>query len=225
MNALWMGTTTGEIADWLPILWAGLQISLKVTLATLLTGIPLGLVLALLVQSKSRAVSWAALVLVEIGRGTPALVLLQFIYFGLPQIDLSLSSFVSAWVALSLTTAAYTSEILRAGLQAVPAGQIEAAHALNLSRLDELRFVILPQAVRIAVPALLGFAILVFQSTSLCFTIALPEIVSQANEIGSMTFKYFPVLTITGVIFALICIPASVFVGWLEHRAARSSNR
>lgn len=225
MNALWMGTTTGEIADWLPILWAGLQISLKVTLATLLTGIPLGLVLALLVQSKSRVVSWAALVLVEIGRGTPALVLLQFIYFGLPQIDLSLSSFVSAWVALSLTTAAYTSEILRAGLQAVPAGQIEAAHALNLSRLDELRFVILPQAVRIAVPALLGFAILVFQSTSLCFTIALPEIVSQANEIGSMTFKYFTVLTITGVIFALICIPASVFVGWLEHRAARSSNR
>lgn len=225
MNALWMGTTTAEIADWLPILWAGLQISLKVTLATLLTGIPLGLVLALLVQSKSRAISWAALVLVEIGRGTPALVLLQFIYFGLPQIDLSLSSFVSAWVALSLTTAAYTSEILRAGLQAVPAGQIEAAHALNLSRLDELRFVILPQAVRIAVPALLGFAILVFQSTSLCFTIALPEIVSQANEIGSMTFKYFPVLTITGVIFALICIPASVFVGWLEHRAARSSNR
>lgn len=225
MNGLWMGTTWAEIADWLPVLLAGLRISLKVTLATLVTGIPLGLLLALLVQSRSRAASWAALVVVEIGRGTPALVLLQFIYFGLPQVDLSLSSFVSAWVALSLTTAAYTSEILRAGLQAVPAGQIEAAHALNLSRRDELRFVILPQGIRVAVPALFGFAILVFQSTSLCFAIALPEIVSQANEIGSMTFKYFPVLTVTGVIFAVICIPASVFVGWLEHRAARSTHR
>lgn len=225
MNSLWMGTGWAEILGWLPALWAGLQISLKVTAATLLTGIPLGLMLALAVQSKSRVLTWTALVLVEIGRGTPALVMLQFIYFGLPQVQLSLSSFVSAWIALSLSTAAYTSEILRAGLQAVPAGQIEAAHALNMSRRDELRFIILPQGIRVAMPALFGFAILVFQSTSLCFAIALPEIVSQANEIGSMTFKYFPVLTITGLIFAAICIPASMAVGWMEHRAAESSRR
>ena len=94
-----------------------------------------------------------------------------------------------------------------------------------MSRWDELRFIILPQGIRVAVPALFGFAILVFQSTSLCFAIALPEIVPQANEIGSMTFKYFPVLTITGAIFAAICIPASVFVGLLEHGAAKSSRR
>lgn len=225
MNSLWMGTTWGEILEWLPALWAGLQISLEVTVLTLLIGVPLGLVLALAVQSQSKIIAWAALIFVEIGRGTPALVLLQFIYFGLPQIELSLSSFASALAALSLSTAAYTSEILRAGLQSVPAGQIEAAQALNMSRSDELRFVILPQGIRVAVPALLGFAILVFQSTSLCFAIALPEILSQANEIGSMTFKYFPVLTITGAIFAAICIPASVFVGWLEHGAAKSSRR
>lgn len=225
MNNLWMGTTWAEIAGWLPQLLAGLSISLKVTAATLITGIPLGLLFALAVQAKSRLISWTALVLVEIGRGTPALVLLQFIYFGLPQVELSLSSFASAWIALSLSTAAYTSEILRAGLQSVPAGQAEAAHALNMSRLDELRFVILPQGIRVAVPPLFGFAILVFQSTSLCFAIALPEIVSQANEIGSMTFKYFPVLTITGLIFAAICIPASVAVGWLEHSAGRALRR
>jgi polar amino acid transport system permease protein len=225
MNSLWMGTNWDEIVGWLPALWDGLQISIQVTLLTLLIGVPLGLVLALAVLSQSRAISWASLVFVETGRGTPALVLLQFIYFGLPQLELSLSSYTSALAALSLSTAAYTSEILRAGLQSVPAGQIEAAQALNMTRRDELRYVILPQGIRVAVPALFGFAILVFQSTSLCFAIALPEILSQANEIGSMTFKYFPVLTITGVIFAAICIPTSVFVGWLEHGAAKSSRR
>lgn len=225
MNSLWMNTSWVEIAGWFPALWAGLMISLKVTLATLITGIPLGLLVALAVQAKSRTVAWLAVIFVEIGRGAPALVLLQFVYFGLPQVELSLSSFASAWIALTITTAAYTSEILRAGLQSVPAGQLEAAKALNMSRLDELRFISLPQGIRIAIPPLFGFAILTFQATSLCFAIALPEIVSQANEIGSMTFKYFPVLTITGVIFAVICIPASFAVGWLERRVASSSER
>ena len=85
MNSLWMGTSWSDILGWLPALWDGLQISLTVTAVTLLTGIPLGLLLALAVQSKSRIIAWAGLVLVEIGRGTPALVLLQFIYFGLPR--------------------------------------------------------------------------------------------------------------------------------------------
>ena len=88
----------------------------------------------------------------------------------------------SAIAALAWNTAAYTSEIIRAGLDAVPQGQQEATSALGMSRGDALRFVIIPQGLRVAIPALLGFSILVFQGTSLCFTIALQEIISRASN-------------------------------------------
>ncbi|RWB69976.1 amino acid ABC transporter permease [Mesorhizobium sp.] len=225
ISQLWAGVTWEDVYSWLFPLRDGLRINVTVTLITLLLGLPLGLLLAITVQSKSRLITWASLIFVEIGRGTPALVLIQFMYFGLPQTGLTLSSFTAACLALVVSTAAYTSEIIRAGLQAVPGGQHEAAQALNFSTIDELRFVILPQGLRIALPALLGFAILVFQSTSLCFSIALPEILSRANEIGSMTFHYFPAYSLVGAVFAAICIPGSIFVGWIEHRAGHGTQR
>ena len=99
-----------------------------------------------------------------------------------------LSSFTSATLALAWTTGAYTSEIIRAGLDAVPYGQKEAAAAIGLSGLDALRYVILPQGLRVSIPPLFGFSILMLQASSLCFAIALPELVSQAYVIGSNTF-------------------------------------
>ncbi|TCT27706.1 amino acid ABC transporter permease [Martelella mediterranea] len=225
MTDLWLGMTSDDILTWLPELWQGFKISLQVTGLTLLLGIPLGLVFALAVQSKLRAMRWSVLALVEIGRGAPALVLIQFMYSGLPQAGLTLGSFSAAVAALGLSTAAYTSEIIRAGLQAVPAGQKEAAAVLRLGRLDTLRFVTLPQAIRIAVPGLLGFSILVLQSTSLCFTISLSEIISRAYDIGAITFQYFPVLMLAGLFFAAVCIPASILVSWFEGRAGAYAKR
>ena len=116
-------------------------------------------------------------------------------------------------------TGAYASEILRAGLNSVPQGQREATNALGMSRADALRFVIIPQGVRVAIPALLGFSILVFQGTSLCFTIALQEIISRAYDIGNTTFLYFPALAVAGLFYAAVCIPASLLVSAIEHRA------
>jgi polar amino acid transport system permease protein len=156
------------MAGWLPYLLGGLWISLKLTAGCIAFGLPLGLVLALAVSSRSRPLRLVSLALVEIGRGTPGLIMLEFVYYGLPQIGLTLGTYVAAIAALSWTTGAYTSEIIRAGLEAVPFGQRQAAIAIGLNPLDRLRFVILPQALRIAVPALLGFAILIFQGTSLC---------------------------------------------------------
>lgn len=212
-----------DVISWMPELLDGLALSLKVTIASLLIGIPFGLCLALGVQAKSKLMRGVCLVIVEIGRGAPALILLQFIYFGLPSVGMTLTSFVAAVFALSWNTGAYTSEIIRAGLESVPAGQKEAAQALNLSRMDSLRFVILPQGLRVAVPALLGFSILIFQATSLCFTIAMPELISRAYEIGSTTFLYFPALVAAGLLYASICIPASLLVSYVEKRAARFS--
>ncbi len=208
-----------QAGTWLPQLWGGLMLSLGVTAASLLIGLPLGFILSLGVMARERALRYAALAVVEIGRGAPSLVLLQFAYFGLPSTGLVLSSFGASIVALSLSTAAYTSEIIRAGLQSVPAGQREAALATGMTRLDTMRFVIMPQGLRIAIPALLGFAILIFQTTSLCFAIALPELTSCAYEIGTNTFRYLPALTLAGLLYLMVCVPATMLVSWVEARA------
>jgi polar amino acid transport system permease protein len=207
--------------SWLPQLLRGLWLSVQVAGASLILGIPLGLVLALLVSSLRRGIRLPAIVLVEIGRGTPALVTLAIIYFGLPSAGFTVGSFTAAVVALALTTGAYTSEILRAGLQAVPHGEIEASSALAMSYRDTLRFIVIPQGVRIAIPALMGFAILIFQATSLAFTIALPELLSQAYSIGSNTFRYSDVLVLAGLLYLLITVPAGWLTSWTERRMSR----
>jgi len=96
---------------------------------------------------------------------------------------------------------------------------------IGLNGLDALRFVIVPQGLRVALPALLGFSIMMLQATSLCFTIALPELVSRASNIGSTTFEYMPVLILAGLMFAVICIPATLLVSVLERRLGRHAVR
>lgn len=210
--------------DWpsfLPGLLAGLGVSVQVALLSLLIGIPGGLLLAIGAGSKKKPVRTLIIGIVEIGRGTPALVVLQIFYFGLPAGGLTLSSMGASVVALAATTAAYTSEILRGGLQAVPQGEVEAAGALGMSRRDTLRFIVIPQGFRVAIPSLIGFAILIFQATSLAYTVALPELLSQAYSIGSTTFNYLSVLVLAGLMYAAITIPASWLTCRAEKRLAR----
>jgi polar amino acid transport system permease protein len=207
--------------EWIDDLLGGLVTSVKLTLAILAVGLPLGLLLALGVSSRTRWLRWPAIVVVEIGRGVPALVLIYLVYFGLPQADLTLGAFAAGTAALGFTLAGYSSEIFRAGIAAVPAGQREAARAIGLTRGKELRFVVLPQALRISVPPILGYAILFFQATSLCFAIAVPELLSRAYTIGSSTFRYLSVLLLAGLMFAAVCIPASQLVDFLERRSER----
>ena len=225
MNALLMGVTWADIIGWMPDLLSGFVTSLEVTAASLLVGFPLGLLWAFGVQSRILPLRMLCLLFVEIGRGAPALVLVQFVYFGLPSEGVSLTSFGAAVAALGWSTGAYTSEIIRAGIDSVPGGHREAISALNLSTIDGLRFVILPQGLRVAVPALLGFSILVFQATSLCFTIALPEIISHAYEIGTMTFFFFPVLATAGLFYVAVCLPGSFLVSYVERRSGAYSLR
>lgn len=212
------------LTDWpsfLPGLLAGLGVSIQVALLSLLIGIPGGLMLAIGAGSKKKPVRTLIIGIVEIGRGTPALVVLQIFYFGLPAGGLTLSSMGASVVALAATTAAYTSEILRGGLQAVPQGEVEAAGALGMSRRDTLRFIVIPQGFRVAIPSLIGFAILIFQATSLAYTVALPELLSQAYSIGSTTFNYVSVLVLAGLMYAAITIPASWLTCRAEKRLAR----
>jgi polar amino acid transport system permease protein len=207
--------------SWLPALLPGLWTSLQLAIISVVVGSILGLVLAVLVSSPNKAVRVPAILFVEIGRGTPSLVTLQIVYFGLPAAGLTFDSFFSAAVALALTTAAYTSEILRGGLQAVPHGEVEASHALGMNQQDTLRFIVIPQGVRIAIPPMVGFAILMFQATSLAFVISLQELLSRAYSIGASTFQYFSVLTLAGLLYLIITVPG----GWLSARAESRLSR
>lgn len=211
----------GLLHEWwqqLPTLLGGLGTSLLLTLISLTAGIPLAVGLALWSSAPSRAVRYLGIALVEAGRGTPALVLLQIAYFGLPQVDITLESFTAAAAGLAIVAGAYMSEIIRAGLDAVPIGQREAARAAGLTRRDELWWVVLPQAFRIAIPPLLGFSIVMFQATSLAFSVSVSELLSKAYRLGSERFVFLEALTLAGLIYAAIVIPASAGVRRLERR-------
>lgn len=214
------------ISDWVnyvPQLLPGLVVSLQVAGLALLFGVPGGLLFAVLGSHPNRIVRYVVIAFVELGRGTPALVVLQVVYFGVPSVvpAVTLDSYLAAALALALTTAAYTSEIIRGGLQAVPAGEIEAAEALGMKPWHTLWDITIPQGLRIAIPSLIGFAILIFQATSLAYTIALPELLSRAYSIGSSTFQYLSVLVLAGLFYALITIPASLLTSFAERRLGR----
>lgn len=212
------------ISEWIdiaPELLGGLGASLRLALFSIAVGLPLGLLLAVGTSSSHLVVRGLVIAVVEIGRGTPALVMLQIIYFGLPEADINLTAFLSAGIALGLTTGAYTSEIIRGGLQAVPQGESEAADALGMTRLDTLRFILVPQGLRVAIPALMGFAILIFQATALAYTIALPELLGAAYSIGNATFEYLSVLVLAGLFYAAITVPASFLTEAAEKRLGR----
>jgi polar amino acid transport system permease protein len=204
-----------------PSLASGLLTSLELAGVSLAVGLPFGLLLAVMTMSRRRGLRALALVVVEVGRGAPLLVLLSLIYFGLPQVDLTLGQFLAAVVAFAWSTGAYTSEIFRAGIEAVPEGQREAAAATGLSRYDAFRWVVLPQAVRIALPPLMGVSIQIFQVTSLAFVIALPELMSKAYLEGSVTFRYLSVFLLAAALYCAVCLPASLLVGRLERRLSR----
>ena len=204
-----------------PELLDGLRLSMILTFTSLAIGLPAALVLALGVTSPRRLYRIPSVVLVEFGRGAPVLVVLQLTYYGLPDLGLTLASTVSAIAALSLMTAAYSAEYIRGGLAGVPLGEIEACHALGMSKMDSFRFVTFPQGIRIALPSLLGFSVMLFQATSLAYTLAIPELMSRAYSIGSSNFEYLRVFIVAGLLYAAISIPAT----WLSVLAEKRMNR
>jgi len=173
------------------------------------------------VASRNRLVRAIALVIVESGRGAPALVILYLVYFGLPKFGLAIASVPAACIGLTWNAAAYASEMIRAGLQSVPRGQLEAAHALGLTRSATFGRVILPQGLRSAIPGLMGLAIQMFQGTSLAYGIAVPELMKQAYSIGAESFEYLRTFVLAGLVYAAISVPATWLTVWLERRLSK----
>jgi polar amino acid transport system permease protein len=210
---------------WMPALTPGLMISLQLTGLSLLFGFPLGLLFAVMAAAKIAPLQWISFFFVEIGRGLPALVLLYLMYFSLPDAGVTLTSFTTAVIALSWNTGAYASEYFRAGIAAVPLGQREAALTSGLRGWTGFRLIILPQALRISTPPLAGLAVLIFQGSALAFVIAVPELMSKAFEIGSITFQYLSVYSLTAVVYGSLTLVFLGLVRILEQRLGRHLQR
>jgi His/Glu/Gln/Arg/opine family amino acid ABC transporter permease subunit len=154
-------------------------------------------------------------------RGTPALIQIFIVYFGLPQFGIRLSPFVAGVVALGFNGGAYVAEIIRSGLSAIPKGQMESSLALGMSRFDAMFRIILPQVVRIILPAVTNEAISTLKNTSLLSTITVVELTLYAQTIIATTFRPFEFYIATAVIYLVLTTLLTQVSGWMERRNAR----
>jgi cystine transport system permease protein len=184
-------------------------------------GLALALVLALMRLSGRRVVSSLARAYVSVIRGTPLLVQLFIVFYGLPSLGLTIDPFPSAVIALSLNVGGYASEAVRGAILAVPRGQWEAASTVGMSRTTTLRRVVLPQAARIAVPPLSNTLISLVKDTSLCSAILVPELLRRAQEIAAPSFGYFTVYSVAAVYYWVVCLGLSFSQDRLETRLSR----
>lgn len=202
----------------LPILLRGMVVTIEATALGMLIALTLGLLLALLRMAPSRFVSWPTGLFLEFVRNTPLLVQLYFLYFVLPDFGIVLPAFLTGAVALGLQYSAYTAEVYRAGLQAVPEGQHEAATALNMPSWLSLRDVIVPQAIPRVVPALGNYLVSMLKDTPLLSAVTVLEMLGLATIIGDRTFRYLVPLSMVGGLFLILTLLSSALVRFLEGK-------
>jgi polar amino acid transport system permease protein len=217
---LWDWSYAFEI---LPVLARASLVTIEATVLGFALAAVLGLVLAILRMSPSRPVAVAVGGFVELIRSTPLLIQIFFIYFVLPEIDVTLDALTAGVLALGLHYGTYCSEVYRAGLENVPRGQWEASTALNLTTFHTFRDVILPQAIPPVVPALGNYLVALFKETPLLSAIAVLELMQTAKILGSENFRYTEPITLVGLFFLVFSLIAAGLVRlvetWLQRRS------
>ena len=184
---------------------AGLRISIPLTLASFSTGLLIAFLVALVQIAKIPVLKFLMRVYVWIIRCTPMIVQLFIVYFGLPSIGIKFSSFTSAWIVMSLSVGAYCSETVRAAIESVPVGQLEACYCDGLTFWQAMIHVIVPQALRTAFPPLSNSIIGLVKDTSLAYSVALVEILATAQRIASRTYDYFWLYLEAGLVYLIFC--------------------
>jgi polar amino acid transport system permease protein len=206
----------------LPILGIGLVVTLEAAATGFAIAMTLGLALALMRRSRLRLISWPTIGVIEFIRDTPLLVQLFFLYYVLPVYGVVLPAFLTGALALGIQYSAYTSEVYRAGLDAVARGQWEAAVALNLSRARTYCDIIIPQAIPRVVPALGNYLVSMLKETPVLSVVTVVDMVNLANLIGDRTFEYLVPLSLVGLIFLLLTLICSAGIHLLERALPKS---
>ncbi|CAM5761805.1 ectoine/hydroxyectoine ABC transporter permease subunit EhuD [Labrys miyagiensis] len=206
----------------LPILGIGLLVTLEATVCGFVIAMVLGLGLALLRRSRFKPLAWTTAFLVEFIRDTPLLVQLFFLFYVLPVYGIVLPPFLTGAIALGLQYSAYTSEVYRAGLDAVPRGQWEAAIALNFSHAHTYSRIVVPQAIPRVLPALGNYLVSMLKETPVLSVVTVADMVNLANLIGDRTFEYMVPLSLVGLIFLILTLLCSAGIHVLERVLPKS---
>jgi polar amino acid transport system permease protein len=197
----------------------GLYYTVLLSLCAIVISVVIGLLVALPGLSSSKALRRFNRVYVEIVRAVPILVLILWVYYGMPQIfDISIGVFAAGVIALALSDSAFEAEIFRAGIQSIDKGQYEAAHTISLSYTDTMRFIILPQAIRRILPALGNQLVYMLKMSSLVSVIGMQELTRRANELVVTEYRPLEIYTILVLEYLVLILIVSAGVRWLERR-------
>ena len=223
MTAAGAGFSWSAIVQGLPYVLQGAVLTVLISAVAMVLAAVVGLALAVVSQTRSRAGRHLVAAYVEVFRNTPLLIQIFIVYFGLPQLGLKLSPFLSGLSALVFYAAAYNTEIFRAGLEAVPRGQLEAARSLGLSAPATLRWITVPQALRISFPALGNNLVSLVKNSSLVSTIGMVELMFVANDISFNNFRTFEIYGTTAVIYVLLVLGLTRLLRAAERRLLRAA--
>jgi polar amino acid transport system substrate-binding protein len=208
---------TQVFLDTYPMLIMGLMTTIQLGVLSIFSGLVLGLILALARLYASPAVKFVVKAYIDIFRSIPLLVLLIVIFYALPFVGLSLSPFYAAATALTVVSGAYTAEIFRAGIEAIPKGQFEASEALGLGYRHMMSDIILPQAIKIVIPPLTNNCINVIKDTALASVVAMPDLLKQATQAQAVAANPTPLIA-AAVIYVIFLLPLVLWVSRLENK-------
>ena len=203
------------------LLSVGIKVTIPLTLISFTIGIGIGLVTAMVQTAKLPVLKQIARFYVWIIRGTPMIVQLFVVYFGLPSIGITLAAFPSAVIVFSLSVGAYCSETIRAAIESVPAGQLEAGYCVGMNYWQTMVRIILPQAFRTAFPPLSNSLIGLVKDTSLAYSVAIVEILATAQRIAARSYDYFWLYCEAGLIYLIFCTILTFVQSRMEKRMER----
>lgn len=205
-------------AQSLPKLLDGLSITLFLTFLSLILGFLLGISLALGRIYTPKIISWLCIGYIEIIRGTPLLVQLFILYFGLPSVGIRLTPIIAAVIGLSLNSGAYQAEYLRGSIQSIKSGQMIAARTLGMTKTQAVAHVILPQALRTSIPAWSNELIYLLKYTSIAYIIQVVELTAEGKFIAADTFRYLEIFTMIAIIYLSLTVLFTEIIDRIEHR-------
>jgi polar amino acid transport system permease protein len=206
-------------ARFLPDLLRGAGMTLLLTVEGLSAGFVLGLAATLARTYGGKVARGIAVAYIELFRGTPLLVQLFLIYFGLPGIGITLSRELSAFLALAFNSGAYQAEYLRGSILAIGDGQMMAGRSIGMSRWKTIWYVILPQALRLAIPAWSNEPVSLLKSTAVVFLIAVPELMTKAKAIAARTYNPIPAYISVAIIYLALVYVVDAVLRWMERRS------
>ena len=218
-----MSLDFSSVWQYWPFLWHGAVLTLQMTFLCLICGFVLGVILSLIKISKCAPLVWFGRFYTSIFRGTPLLVQLCIVHFGLPQLlGVTFTAVQSGILTFSLNSAAYVSEIFRGGIQAIDKGQYEAAASLGVSYRDMMKDIILPQAIKHVLPSLVNEAVALLKETSILSYIGAVELLRAADQITVMTYRFFEPYLVIAFIYYVFVMVLSTLAGRLEGWVNRS---